>query len=69
MTDQNESKTEESKVNEFIIVKRMTLTNCEQYVSIQLKSQDENIKGLLKKSIRTTELSSMTSDDKKWGMS
>ena len=69
MTDQNESKTEESKVNEFIIVKRMTLTNCEQYVSIQLKSQDENIKCLLKKSIRATELSSMTSDDKKWGMS
>jgi len=29
MTDQNESKTEESKANEFIIVKRMTLTNYE----------------------------------------
>ena len=29
MTDQNESKTEESKANEIMIVKRMTLTNCE----------------------------------------
>ena len=29
MTDQNESRTEESKANEVIIVKRRTLTNCE----------------------------------------
>ena len=69
MIEQNESKIDESKVNEVIIVKRRTLTNCEEYVSIQLKSSDENIKGLLKKSIHATELSSMTSDDKKWGMS
>ena len=54
MTDQNESRTEESKANEVIIVKRRTLTNCEEYVSIQLKSSDENIKGLLKKAINAT---------------
>ena len=52
-----------------IIVKRRTLTNCEEYVSIQLKSSDENIKGLLKKAINATELSSMTNDDKKLGIS
>ena len=43
MTEQNESRTEESKANEVIIVKRRTLTNCEEYVSIQLKSSDEII--------------------------
>ena len=69
MTEQNESKIDESKVNEVIIVKRRTLTNCEEYVSIQLKSSDENIKGLLKKAINATELSSMTSDDKELGIS
>ena len=69
MIEQNESKIDESKVNEVIIVKRRTLTNCEEYVSIQLKSSDENIKGLLKKAINATELSSMTNDDKKLGSS
>ena len=69
MTDQNESRTEESKATEVIIVKRRTLTNCEEYVSIQLKSSDEDIKGLLKKAINATELSSMTNDDKKLGIS
>ena len=69
MTEQNESRTEESKANEVIIVKIRTLTNCEEYVSIQLKSSDEDIKGLLKKAINATELSSMTNDDKKLGIS
>ena len=69
MTDQNESRTEESKANEVIIVKRRMLTNCEEYVTIQLKSSDEDIKGLLKKAINATELSSMTNDDKKLGIS
>ena len=69
MTEQNESRTEESTANEVIIVKRRTLTNCEEYVSIQLKSSDEDIKGLLKKAINATELSSMTNDDKKLGIS
>ena len=69
MTEQNESRTEESKANEVIIVKRRTLTTCEEYVSIQLKSSDEDIKGLLKKAINATELSSMTNDDKKLGIS
>jgi hypothetical protein len=69
MTEQNESRTEESKANEVIIVKRRTLTNCQEYVSIQLKSSDEDIKGLLKKAINATELSSMTNDDKKLGIS
>ena len=74
MTEQNEtqdvqSSTNESKVNEVIIVKRRTLTNCEEFVSIQLKSSDGTIGGLLKKAINATELSSMTSDDKKLGIS
>ena len=74
MTKQNktqevQSSTHESKVNEVIIVKRRTLTNCEEFVSIQLKSSDGTIGGLLKKAINATELSSMTSDDKKLGIS
>ena len=69
MTEQNESRTEESKANEVIIVKRRKLTKCEEYVSIKLKSSDEDIKGLLKKAINATELSSMTNDDKKLGIS
>jgi len=74
MTKQNktqdvQSSTNESKVNEVIIVKRRTLTNCEEFVSIQLKSSDGTIGGLLKKAINATELSSMTSDDKKLGIS
>jgi len=74
MTEKNEtqevqSSTNESKVNEVIIVKRRTLTNCEEFVSIQLKSSDGTIGGLLKKAINATELSSMTSDDKKLGIS
>ena len=45
MTEQNEtqeieSNTNESKVNEVIIVKKRTLVNCEEFVSIQLKSSE-----------------------------
>jgi hypothetical protein len=74
MTKQNkaqevQSSTHESKVNEVKIIKRRTLTNCEEFVSIQLKSSDGTIGGLLKKAINATELSSMTSDDKKLGIS
>ena len=48
MTEQNEtqevqSSTDESKVNEVIIVKRRTFPNCEEFVSIQLKSSDGTI--------------------------
>jgi hypothetical protein len=74
MTEQNEtqeieSNTNESKVNEVIIVKKRTLINCEEFVSIQLKSSEGTIGTLLKKAINATELSSMTSDDKKLGIS
>ena len=37
-TQEVQSSTEESKVNEVVIIKRRTLINCEEYVSIQLKS-------------------------------
>ena len=74
MTEQNEtqeieSNTNESKINEVIIVKKRTLINCEEFVSIQLKSSEGTIGTLLKKAINATELSSMTSDDKKLGIS
>ena len=54
MTEQNEtqeieSNTNESKVNEVIIVKKRTLINCEEFVSIQLKSSEGTIGKLLKK--------------------
>jgi len=73
MTEQNEtqevqSSTNESKVNEVIIVKRRTLTNCEEFVSIQLKSSDGTIGGLLKKAISATQLPSQKNNDKKLGI-
>jgi hypothetical protein len=73
MTEQTEtqevqSSAEESKVNEVVIIKRRTLTNCEEYVSIQLKSSDGTIGGLLKKAISATQLSSMNNNDKKLGI-
>ena len=73
MTEQNEtqevkSSTDESKVNEVIIIKRRTLINCEEYVSIQLKSSDGTIGGLLKKAISATQLNSIGETDGKLGI-
>ena len=73
MTEQTEiqevkSSTEESKVNEVVIIKRRTLINCEEYVSIQLKSSDGTIGGLLKKAISATQLPSLNNNDKKLGI-
>jgi hypothetical protein len=72
MTEQNETQvqqsTDESKTNEVIIVKRRTFTNCEEFVSIQLKSSDGTIGGLLKKAIIASNLPSPISTDKKLGI-
>ena len=73
MTEQNEtqevqSSTDESKVNEVVIVKRRTFTNCEEFVSIQLKSSDGTIGGLLKKAISATQLPSIENNDRKLGI-
>ena len=73
MTEQNEtqevqSSTNESKVNVVIIIKRRTLTNCEEFVSIQLKSSDGTIGGLLKKAISATQLPSQKNNDMKLGV-
>ena len=73
MTEQNEtqevqSSTDESKVNEVVIVKRRTFTNCEEFVSIQLKSSDGTIGGLLKKAISATRLPSIENNDRKLGI-
>ena len=73
MTEQTEtqevkSSTEESKVNEVVIIKRRTLINCEEYVSIQLKSSDGTIGGLLKKAISATQLPPQKNNDMKLGV-
>ena len=73
MTEQTEtqevkSSTEESKVNEVVIIKRRTLINCEEYVSIQLKSSDGTIGGLLKKAISATQLNRIGETDGKLGI-
>jgi hypothetical protein len=73
MTEQSEtqevqSSTDESKVNEVVIIKRRTLINCEEYVSIQLKSSDGTIGGLLKKAINATQLPSQKNNDMKLGV-
>ena len=72
MTEQNEtqevqSSTDESKVNEVVIVKRRTLINCEEFVSIQLKSSSGTIGGLLKKAISATQLPTQKNNDMKLG--
>ena len=66
--EQNQSQVEESKVNEVIIVKRRTMTNCEEFVSIQLKSSDGTIGSLLKKAMDATQLKNLKDNDKKLGI-
>ena len=73
MTEQNEtqeieSNTNESKVNEVIIVKKRTLVNCEEFVSIQLKSSDGTIGSLLKKAMGATQLNNLKDNDDKLGI-
>ena len=72
MTEQNETQvqqiTDESKTNEVIIVKRRTFTNCEEFVSIQLKSSDGTIGGLLRKAIIASNLPSVNHNDPKLGI-
>jgi hypothetical protein len=67
-TQEVQSSTDESKVNEVVIIKRRTLINCEEYVSIQLKSSDGTIGGLLKKAISATQLNSIGETDGKLGI-
>ena len=73
MTEQNEeeqmhSQIDESRVNEVIIVKKRTLINCEEFVSIQLKSSDGTIGSLLKKAMGATQLKNIKDNDKKFGI-
>ena len=73
MTEQNEtqeieSNTNESKVNEVIIVKKRTLVNCEEFVSIQLKSSEGTIATLLKKAVSATQLRNFEEPDNKLGI-
>ena len=72
MTEQDDTQvqqsTDESKTNEVISVKRRTFTNCEEFVSIQLKSSDGTIGGLLKKAIIASNLPSVNQNDPKLGI-
>ena len=73
MTEQNETQeiepnTNESKVNEVIIVKKRTLVNCEEFVSIQLKSTEGTIGTLLKKAVNATQLRNLEEPDSKLGI-
>jgi hypothetical protein len=65
---QVQQSTDESKTNEVIIVKRRTFTNCEEFVSIQLKSSDGTIGGLLRKAIIASNLPSVNHNDPKLGI-
>lgn len=66
--EQRQSQTDESKVNEVIIVKKRTLVNCEEFVSIQLKSSDGTIGSLLKKAMGATQLNNLKDNDDKLGI-
>ena len=73
MTEHNEEEqrhpqTDESRVNEVIIVKKRTLINCEEFVSIQLKSSDGTIGSLLKKAMGATQLKNLKDKDDKLGI-
>ena len=73
MTEQNEEEqrhpqADESRVNEVIIVKKRTLVNCEEFVSVQLKSSDGTIGSLLKKAMGATQLKNIKDNDKKLGI-
>ena len=73
MTEQNEdeqrqSQADESRVNEVIIVKKRTLINCEEFVSVQLKSSDGTIGSLLKKAMGATQLKNLKDNDDKLGI-
>ena len=73
MTEQNEeeqrqSQADESRVNEVIIVKKRTLINCEEFVSVQLKSSDGTIGSLLKKAMGATQLKNLKDKDDKLGI-
>ena len=50
-TQEVQSSTNESKVKEVFIVKRSTKMDSDEYVSVQLKSSDDNIDKLLKKAV------------------
>ncbi|RZD42227.1 MAG: hypothetical protein CXT78_09730 [Thaumarchaeota archaeon] len=63
MSDENES-----KINEVVIVKRKTIMDAEEFVSIQLKSSDDTIESLLKKAIAATKTKSLEKNDKKLGI-
>ena len=67
-TQEIESNTNESKVNEVIIVKKRTLINCEEFVSIQLKSSEGTIGTLLKKAVSATQLRTFEEPDSKLGI-
>ena len=66
--EQRQSQTDESRVNEVIIVKKRTLINCEEFVSVQLKSSDGTIGSLLKKAMGATQLKNIKDNDKKLGI-
>jgi hypothetical protein len=73
MTEQNEeeqkqSQADESRVNEVVIVKKRTLINSEEFVSIQLKSSNGTIGSLLKKAISATQLKNLKDNDDKLGI-
>jgi len=73
MTEQNEEEqrhpqADESRVNEVVIVKKRTLVNCEEFVSIQLKSSDGTIGSLLKKAMSATQLKNLKDKDDKLGI-
>jgi hypothetical protein len=66
--EQNTPSEEESKTNEVIIVKRRTMINCEEFVSIQLKSSSGTIASLLKKAMGATQLNNLKGNDDKLGI-
>jgi hypothetical protein len=68
VSEQNTPSEEESKTNEVIIVKRRTMINCEEFVSIQLKSSNGTISSLLKKAMGATQLNNLKGNDDKLGI-
>lgn len=62
------SEENDSKIHEVVIVKRKTIMDAEEFVSIQLKSSEDTIESLLKKAMSASKTTPLEKNDKKLGI-
>lgn len=62
------SEEKESNIHEVVIVKRKTIMDAEEFVSIQLKSSEDTIESLLQKAMSASKTNPLEKSDKKLGI-